>query len=57
MVRLTTAIKRLVRRDDGQDLMEYGLLAALIAVVVMTAVSTLGDTVLSVFWKSIGQAV
>jgi pilus assembly protein Flp/PilA len=57
MARLMTAFRRLVRRDDGQDLMEYGLLAALIAVVVMTAVSTLGDTVLSVFWKSIGQAV
>jgi pilus assembly protein Flp/PilA len=54
---MITAVGRLVRRDDGQDLMEYGLLAALIAVVVMTAVSTLGDTVLSVFWKSIGQAV
>ena len=33
MVQMITVIGRLVLRDEGQDLMEYGLLAALIAVV------------------------
>ena len=33
MERVIAAVARLARRDDGQDLVEYGLLAALIAVV------------------------
>jgi len=39
--------------DEGQDLLEYGLLAALIAVVAIGAVSAVGQTIYSVFWKSI----
>ena len=35
-------IGRLVRREEGQDLLEYGLLVVLIAIVAMGAVSTLG---------------
>lgn len=50
-------IGRLVIEDDGQDLLEYGLLAVLIAVVVMTGVTAVGQTVLSVFWQAIGNAV
>ena len=52
-----TAIKRLVSSDDGQDLMEYGLLAALIAIVAMIGVTTVGQTIYDVFWRSIGQAI
>ena len=44
---------RLRRTDDGQDLLEYGLLMALIAVFAMGAVSVLGNTTNTVFWKSI----
>ena len=44
---------RLRRTDDGQDLLEYGLLMALIAVFAMGAVSVLGNTINTVFWKSI----
>ena len=36
--------------------MEYGLLAVLIAIVVMTAVSTLGTAITSVFWTPIAAA-
>ena len=57
MARMMSAIGRLVRRDDGQDLLEYGLLAALIAIVAMVAVSSLGNTIQTVFWSGIGQAV
>ena len=57
MARLMTAIERLVSSDTGQDLIEYGLLAALIAVVAMVSVSALGDTIYNVFWKQIGQAI
>ena len=57
MARMMTAIGRLVLRDEGQDLIEYGLLAALIAIVAMVGVTTLGDTIYTVFWKDIGQAI
>ena len=57
MAFMMTAIERLVRRDDGQDLLEYGLLAALIAVVAVASISALGGTVYTVFWQGIGQAI
>lgn len=42
------------RSEDGQDLLEYGLLAALIAVIAIGAVTTVGNTVNTVFWQVIG---
>jgi Flp pilus assembly pilin Flp len=54
---MLTAIGRLVIRTDGQDLIEYGLLAALIAIVAMAGISRLGNTIYTVFWQGIGQAV
>jgi Flp pilus assembly pilin Flp len=57
MAQMMTAIGRLVLRDDGQDLLEYGLLAALIVVVTMAGLTTLGTTIYNVFWSSIGQAI
>jgi Flp pilus assembly pilin Flp len=41
--------------DDGQDLLEYGLLAALIALVALGAVSAVGQTIYTVFWQSIAN--
>ena len=43
--------------EEGQDLLEYGLLAALIAIVAIGAVSTFGQTVYTVFWKTIPAAL
>jgi Flp pilus assembly pilin Flp len=57
MTQMMMAVGRLVLRDKGQDLLEYGLLAALIAVVTMVGISTLGDTIYTVFWRSIGQVI
>jgi Flp pilus assembly pilin Flp len=57
MERVRVAIQRLARETDGQDLLEYGLLAALIALVVLAGVSSVGNTIYTVFWSSIGQAV
>lgn len=57
MTQRLNAIVRLARRDDGQDLLEYGLLAALIAVVAMVSIAALGNTIYTVFWQSIGQAI
>jgi Flp pilus assembly pilin Flp len=55
MNRMRVAFGRLVVEDEGQDLMEYGLLALLIAVAAMIAVGSLGVTVNSVFWQPIAQ--
>jgi Flp pilus assembly pilin Flp len=55
MQQMLIAVGRLVSRKDGQDLLEYGLLAALIAIFAMGAVATLGQTVYNVFWSNIAQ--
>jgi Flp pilus assembly pilin Flp len=57
MARMFTAVGRMLARDKGQDLLEYTLLAALIAVFAIVGVSALGDTIYTVFWKNIGQAI
>ena len=51
-----TVIRTFRRRDEGQDLLEYGLLTALIAIVALGAVQALGNTVLTVFWSAIAAA-
>ena len=57
MTRVRQVIERLLVLEHGQDLMEYGLLAALIAIAAMVSVTTLGDTIYNIFWKQIGQAI
>lgn len=51
------ALQRVMRstHDDesGQDLLEYALLVALIALVAAGAVTTVGSTVQGVFWTYI----
>jgi len=55
MQQVLAAVGRLVRRDEGQDLLEYGLLAVLIAILAIGAVSTLGNTIYTMFWNNIAQ--
>jgi pilus assembly protein Flp/PilA len=43
------------REDEGQDLLEYGLLTGLIAVIAIGAVTTLGNTINTVFWTAIAN--
>ena len=57
MVQLKTMIAWWVADETGQDLMEYAMLAGLIAIVAMVGVGALGDTIFNVFWKQIGQAI
>jgi Flp pilus assembly pilin Flp len=45
----------LLTRKEGQDLAEYGMLAALIAVVVVVALVTVGNS-LAVLWNNITAA-
>ena len=49
-------IRRLWRDEHGQDLLEYGLLAALIAIVALAAVASVGSTIMNVFWSVIAAA-
>ena len=55
-VLLRIATNKVPESEDGQDLLEYGLLAALIAVVAIGAVATLGQTILTMFWQTIQGA-
>ncbi len=55
MDRVFAAASRLLRKTDGQDLLEYGLLMALIAVAAIFSVTTLGNTVNTVLWQVIAQ--
>ena len=43
------------REEEGQDLLEYGLLTALIAIIAIGAVTTLGNTINNVFWTAIAN--
>jgi Flp pilus assembly pilin Flp len=45
----------LMTREDGQDLLEYGLLASLIALVALVAVTTVGNQISGVLWAAIAN--
>lgn len=53
MQQLMAVVRRVWRQPDGQDLLEYGLLAALIAIFAFGAVSVLGNTIYNIFWVNI----
>ena len=53
MQRVLVAVGRLGHHDEGQDLLEYCLLAVLIAVAGVIAVKAFGDTLNSVLWEYI----
>jgi Flp pilus assembly pilin Flp len=48
---------RLRQLEDGQDLIEYALLAALIAVVAFAGVTAVGSAVLNSFWAVIAAGL
>jgi pilus assembly protein Flp/PilA len=51
---LFTYLRTLARNDEGQDLLEYALLVALIAIVCVIAVGTTGTNVNAIF-EAIGS--
>jgi Flp pilus assembly pilin Flp len=55
MQKTIALLRGFVREDDGQDLVEYGLLAVLICVVAIGAVATLGQTINTAFWQVIAN--
>jgi len=48
---------RFCRSEEGQDLLEYALLVALIALVAFGAVTTVGNTIQTVFWDVISKGM
>jgi pilus assembly protein Flp/PilA len=46
---LITTLRSLARRDEGQDLLEYALLVALIALVCVVAITAAGVNVSAIF--------
>jgi len=49
LVNMQSRLNSLVRKDEGQDLLEYALLVALIAIAAVTAVGLAGGKVDAVF--------
>jgi pilus assembly protein Flp/PilA len=52
---LATCIREFVRAEEGQDLIEYALLAALIALGAVVALRTTGTSVNGVFNSIVSQ--
>jgi Flp pilus assembly pilin Flp len=55
MSALMWAAFELLRDDSGQDLLEYSLLAVLIALVAMVAVRSVGTTMTDLWWGPIAD--
>ncbi|MFS8935006.1 Flp family type IVb pilin [Cupriavidus taiwanensis] len=49
MEQLTHSMKQFVRDEDGVTAIEYGLIAALIAVVIIFSVQTVGNKLNAIF--------
>ena len=45
-------VRALATGRDGQDLIEYGLLVALIAIIAIAAVTSIGTTINSLFYQT-----
>jgi Flp pilus assembly pilin Flp len=50
-------LQQWLRLDEGQDMLEYGLLAALIAIAAVSIVGVLGDHLNRFFWQAIGPSI
>jgi pilus assembly protein Flp/PilA len=48
---LVTYLRTLARHDEGQDLLEYALLVALIALVCVVAITSAGTNVNGIFTR------
>lgn len=52
---LITCLRAFVRDEEGQDLIEYALLVALISLVAVAAITTAGSAVNNVFSSIAGK--
>jgi Flp pilus assembly pilin Flp len=56
MKNIVSFVAKRARSDEGQDLLEYALLCALIALVAFGAVQTVGNTINTVLWQVIAAS-
>jgi len=58
MRRVLVTVNGLVfKDDDGQDLVEYALLVALIALLAITGVSSMGQAISGVLWNGVANGL
>jgi Flp pilus assembly pilin Flp len=57
MGRILALVNRMSNSDEGQDLMEYALIAALIATGAILMITTVGSEINSLLWVPIANAV
>ena len=50
-------LRRWTKVEEGQDLLEYGLLASLIAIFAMAAVRLMGDCMNRLLWMAIAKRI
>ena len=56
MQRVMVAVNRLAGTEEGQDLIEYAMLVALIALAAVVAVTRVGSTINAVLWQAIAAS-
>ena len=56
MNRFVAAVIAGLRKQEGQDLLEYAMLCALIAIVAVGAIQNVGNTIHTVLWQVIAAA-
>jgi pilus assembly protein Flp/PilA len=56
MEKFVELIRRIVREESGQDMVEYALILGLISIIAVVAV-TLTGTSISTLWTSVSTAV
>ena len=57
MKRIAEFVAEFAARSDGQDLIEYGLLAALIAVIAIAAMTGVATTLNTLFYQTFPGAI
>jgi Flp pilus assembly pilin Flp len=56
MQRVMVAVNRLATTDEGQDLLEYGMVVVLIAIAAVVGVTSVGNMVNRVMWAAIAAS-
>jgi Flp pilus assembly pilin Flp len=57
MTQVVALLVSLARKTEGQDLLEYAMLMALIAVAAILTVTGLGQTITTFFWAPIASNI
>lgn len=53
---LVEFLRRFIREDEGQDMVEYALILGLISIIAVAAVTATGTSILAI-WNAVAAAV